>query len=532
MRKTILSLIITLFSFVFIFAAKGKNDVSQFSKLIEASSKIKSMYVDTINDKKLVEDAITGMLEKLDPHSVYIPQEEVQKMNEQLVGNFEGIGVQFQMIDDTLFVEQTISGGPSEKVGILPGDRIVLVNDSSIAGKKMSNTDIMKRLRGDKGTLVNVSIARRGVKELIDFAIIRDKIPLYSIDATYMATPTIGYIKLTKFSATSKSEFDKAFKKLQQQGMQSLILDLQSNGGGYLQTATQLVDEFLSAKQLIVYTEGRTGRMNYVASSRGDYETGKLILLVNEYSASASEILAGAVQDWDRGLVVGRRTYGKGLVQQPVNLSDGSMMRLTTSRYYTPSGRCIQRSYKEGLDKYKHDLVDRYNRGELTNADTTHFPDSLRKETLLLRRTVYAGGGIMPDYFVPMDTAFNTKYLTKIIAKGVVNSFSSKYFETHHKQWAIDYPSFAAFNRNFTISDALLGELVEAAKTENIEFVQADFDRSKQFLKVQLKSLFARRMWDINEFYQVLNTENESCNKAIEILSTQGMYESLLTKKK
>lgn len=532
MRKSILTTCIFLFAFSFILSAKNKNELPEFEKIIEVCTKIKSMYVDPINDKKMVEDAITGMLEKLDPHSVYIPKEEVQKMNEQLVGNFEGIGVQFQMIDDTLFVEQTISGGPSEKVGILPGDRIVLVNDSSIAGRKMSNTDIMKRLRGDKGTRVDVSVLRRGVKELIDFTIVRDKIPLYSIDAVYMATPTIGYIKLTKFSATSKDEFDKALKKLKQNGMQSLILDLQSNGGGYLQTASQLVDEFLSTKQLIVYTEGRSGRMNYVASSRGNYETGKLILLVNEYSASASEILSGAVQDWDRGLVVGRRTYGKGLVQQPVNLSDGSLIRLTTSRYYTPSGRCIQRSYKDGLDKYKHDLVDRYNRGELTVADSTHFPDSLRKETLLLRRTVYAGGGIMPDYFVPMDTTYNTKYLTKIIAKGVVNSFSSKYFETHQKQWAIDYPNFDTFNRNFSVSDALLNELIQAANAEKIDFVKEDFDRSKQFLKIQLKALFARRMWDLNEFYQVLNTENESCVKAIEILSTEGMYESLFTKKK
>lgn len=533
MRKFIL-ISIALFSLVFsAFAGKKvKADASDFSKLIEASAKIKSLYVDTINNQKMVEDAIVGMLEKLDPHSVYIPKDEVKKMNEPLIGNFDGIGVQFQMIDDTLFVEQTISGGPSEKVGIVPGDRIVLVNDSSIAGVKMTNTAIMKRLRGKKGTEVVVKVRRRGVLELIEFKIIRDKIPLYSIDASYMATPTVGYIKLTKFSATSKDEFDKAFKKLKKAGMESLILDLQSNGGGYLQTASQLVDEFLSSNQLIVYTEGRGGRMNYVASSRGSYENGKLILLVDEYSASASEILSGAVQDWDRGLVVGRRSYGKGLVQQPVNLSDGSLIRLTTSRYYTPSGRCIQRSYKEGVDKYKHDLVDRYNHGELSIADSTHFPDSLRKETLILHRKVYGGGGIMPDYFVPIDTSFNTKYLTKIIAKGVVNSFASKYFEEHQAQWKKDYPTFEKFATNFEVSEALLNELVTTATSDKIVFVQADFDRSKQFLKVQLKALFARRMWDLNEFYQVMNTENESCRKAVEILSTSGMYDSLLTKKK
>jgi carboxyl-terminal processing protease len=504
---------------------------TQYGKLYEATARIKGLYVDTINNTKLQEDAIIGILQKLDPHSVYIPKDEVKEMNEPLVGSFEGIGVQFQMLEDTLYVEQTISGGPSEKVGVLPGDRIVIVNDTSIAGVKMSTPKIMKRLRGKKDTEANIKVVRRGNKDLIDFKIIRDKIPLFSIDASYMVAPGVGYIKLNKFSATSIKEIDEAFAKLKAQGMTSLIFDLQSNGGGYLQTAYKLADDFLSSKQLIVYTEGRSGRMNYVASENGSFREGKLIFLVNEYSASASEILSGAIQDWDRGLIVGRRTFGKGLVQQPVSLSDGSMIRLTTARYYTPAGRCIQKPYEEGIDKYKHDVVERYNKGELINEDSIHFPDSLRKETLVLKRTVYGGGGIMPDYFVPMDTSFSSPYLTKIVAKGVVNEFASKYFEKHKVAMQQAYPSFDSYNQKFILSDAVLQEMIALATVEKVVFIQADFDKSKRFLKVQLKALFARKMFDLNAFYQVMNAENEACQKALEILSTPSMYDSILNKK-
>jgi len=531
MKKIVYPVITFLLCFSSFLAAQNEPS-PEIRKLFEATTKIKALYVDTINDKKLVEGAIVGMLEKLDPHSVYVPKEEVKEMNEPLVGNFEGIGVQFQMIEDTLFVEQTISGGPSEKVGVHPGDRIVIVNDSSIAGVKMSTPNIMKRLRGKKGTEVNIKVLRRGNKDLIEFKIIRDKIPIFSVDASYMAAPGVGYIKLNKFSATSKKEFDDAFAKLQTQGMTSLILDLQSNGGGYLQTAYQLADDFLSDKQLIVYTEGRTGRMNYMASVKGCYEQGKLILLVDEYSASASEILSGAVQDWDRGLIVGRRTYGKGLVQQPVDLSDGSMIRLTTARYYTPSGRCIQKSYADGIDKYKLDVVERYNRGELINEDSIHFPDSLRRETRILKRTVYGGGGIMPDYFVPMDTSFNSPYLTKIVAKGVVNEFATKYYEAHKDELKKAYPKFADFNAKFVLSDGALKEMTDMAASEKVPFDKVGFEKSKHFITLQFKALFARRLWDLNEFFQVINGENESCQKALEILSTPGMYDTVLNKKK
>ncbi len=504
----------------------------QYSKLLEATSIIRSNYVDTVSQDKLQEDAIRGMLKELDPHSTFIPKDEVKEMNEPLVGSFEGIGVQFQIIDDTLYVVNTISGGPSEKVGILPGDRIVKANDTLIAGVKMSTPKIMKRLRGKKGTKVTVKIRRRANKELIEFDIVRDKIPLYSVDASYMIRPGIGYIKLNKFSATSKKEFDKALGKLESEGMESLILDLQSNGGGYLHTAYKLADDFLSDKQLIVYTKGRTGRRNYMASKKGDFEQGKLIFLVNEYSASASEILSGAIQDWDRGLIVGRRTFGKGLVQQPMSLSDGSLIRLTTSRYYTPSGRCIQKPYDEGKEKYNKDVVDRYNSGELVSEDSIHFPDSLRYETLILKRTVYGGGGVMPDYFVPLDTMHTSKYLTKIVAKGVVNEFASKYFEKHKEELKKKYTSFEIYNADYEMPESALKELIDLATAEKIILNQEEFDQSKAFIKTQLKALFARRIWGLNSFFRVMNKENEPCQKAIEILLTPNMYDSILNKKK
>jgi carboxyl-terminal processing protease len=530
MRKSIL---LSLLIFATAAFAQSNQELNQLRKLTDATLRINALYVDTVDTGKLVENAIEGMLEKLDPHSSYIPKEEVDKMNEPLVGNFEGIGVQFQMIDDTLYVEQTIVGGPSEKVGILPGDRIVVVNDSSIAGVKMSSTDIMKRLRGKKGTMVRVKILRRGIDELIEFRIVRDKIPLYSIDATYLINDSIGYIKLSKFSATTKDEFTKALSSLQAKGITSLVLDLQSNGGGYMNAATALADEFLPNNALIVYTKsrelpGRPSRFDYRASYKGGFKNGKLIILVDEYSASASEILAGAVQDWDKGVIVGRRTYGKGLVQQPIMLTDGSMLRLTMSRYYTPSGRSIQRPYKDGVEKYRNDLVERYNHGELTNADSIHFPDSLRHQTLRFGRTVYGGGGIMPDFFVPLDTTFTSAYLTKMIAKGVVQSFVSKFIEKNEKQLQKDFPVFEKYCADFSLQEEDLTTLTQMAEAEKVPFDSLGFARSKQFLSTQIKALIARRLWGQTEFYQVYNIENEAYRKAIEILIDPKMYDAIL----
>src|SRR5574344_335166 len=377
----------------------------QLQKLNQAAAAINALYVDSVNQEQLVENAVEGMLKELDPHSTYIPQKEVQRANEVIDGSFEGIGIQFQMLNDTLFVIQTISGCPAAKVGVLPGDRILEVDGTAIAGVKKPNSDIMKLLRGKRGTDVVVKIKRAGVKTTIDFVITRDKIPIYSLDAAYMITPTIGYVKLNSFSSTTMDEFHKAMKELSKKGMQQLILDLQANGGGLLDAAIKLSDEFLNNNKMIVYTKGLNQPQSTArATASGAFENTDLVVLVDEYSASASEIVSGALQDWDRAIILGRRTFGKGLVQRPIPLLDGSMMRLTVARYYTPSGRNIQKSYADGAEKYQKDLIERYNHGELQHADSIVFPDSLRYQTLRLGRAVYGGGGIMPDIFIPLDT--------------------------------------------------------------------------------------------------------------------------------
>jgi len=378
----------------------------------------------------MVETAIVSMLKELDPHSSYIPKSEVDRVNEPLEGSFEGVGIQFQLLEDTLLVVQTIAGCPAEKVGVLPGDRIIYIGDELIAGVKMQNSDITKRLRGPKGTEVTVKILRRGKPELLIFKIIRDKIPIYSVDAAYMIGKEIGYIKINNFGSTTVEEFQKAFTKLQKSGMQHLVLSLQGNGGGYLTAAYQLADEFLGRDKLIVYTQGLNQPKSIMESTaKGRFESGKLIVLVDEYSASASEIVSGALQDWDRAIIVGRRTFGKGLVQRQLPLVDGSMLRLTTARYYTPTGRCIQKPYKDGVDKYEKDIINRYNHGELLHADSIHFPDSLRYQTLQLKRTVYGGGGIMPDIFVPFDTTRYTNYHRQIVGRGVLSQVTAQFID-------------------------------------------------------------------------------------------------------
>jgi carboxyl-terminal processing protease len=503
---------------------------SEIQKLIRATNAIQQLYVDPVTENDLVDNAIKGMLEKLDPHSIYIPKDEVKKMNEPLDGSFDGIGVQFQMMEDTLLVIQTISGGPSEKVGIMAGDRIIAVNDTSIAGVNMQNTDIMKRLRGPKGTEVNVKVLRRGIKNPIDFKIIRDKIPIYSLDAAYMVSPGIGYIKLNRFSATTMDEYREAFKKLKQKGMKSLILDLQGNGGGYLTAAVELADEFLDKGKLIVYTEGKIQpRRISEATSTGDFESGDLIILIDETSASASEIVSGAIQDWDRGLIIGRRSFGKGLVQQPIPLPDESQIRLTIARYYTPTGRSIQRPYNKGIQEYQKDLIERYNHGELHHADSIVFPDSLKYSTKMLNRTVYGGGGIMPDIFIPIDTTTFTNYHRDLVAKGIINKFILNYTEDNRKELDRKYPvkkenSFDNFKVGFQITDAMLNEIIENGKKENIEYKEDEFLKSKDLIKMQLKALIARDHWDMNEYYQIMNNVNDPYLKAVEILQTPGMY--------
>jgi len=526
MKKIIFALL--FFALTPVLVAQGFSSLQQ-RKLTNALTAISNLYVDSINDKKLVENALEGILKELDPHSLYIPKEEVERVNEPLEGSFEGVGIQFQLMEDTLLVIQTISGCPAEKVGVLPGDRIIYINNDLVAGVKMQNSDIFKRLRGQKGTEVTVKILRGGKKELLEFKIIRDKIPLYSVDASYMIGKDIGYIKINNFGNYTVQEFEKAFNALRAKGMKQLILSLQGNGGGYLNAAFQLADEFLSADKLIVYTQGlNQPKSTMESTATGDYEKGKLIVLVDEFSASASEIVSGALQDWDRAIIIGRRTFGKGLVQRQFPLIDGSMLRLTVARYYTPTGRCIQKSYKGGYDKYEMDLSDRYKKGEFLHADSIHFPDSLRYQTLNLKRTVYGGGGIMPDIFVPLDTTRYTEYHRKIVAKGVVNKVCVQYIDKNRAELKKKYTSFDKFKKEYEVDDALLNQLTNEAGKEKIKLDSAQYALSKPLIKLQLKALIARDLWEMNEYYQIMDAENESLQKAVEILQTPGAYEKIL----
>ena len=496
---------------------------SPIRKLQIAEMAITNLYVDTVDESKLVEDAIRGMLKELDPHSTYATPKEVKAMNEPLQGNFDGIGVQFNMIEDTLIVIQPVVNGPSEKVGIMPGDRIVSVNDTAIAGVKMSKEDIMKRLRGKKGTQVKLGVVRRGIADQLTFIVTRDKIPVKSIDAVYMVRPGIGYIRITNFGATTYDEFMEGVRTLQQQGMKDLLLDLQDNGGGYLQAAVQIADEFLEKNDLIVYTQGRKAgqRAEYRAKGNGKLVEGKVVVLINEFTASAAEIVTGAIQDQDRGTVVGRRSYGKGLVQRPIDLPDGSMIRLTIAHYYTPSGRCIQKPYKKGdLRDYEMDLDNRLKHGELTNPDSIHFADSLKCYTLRKQRIVYGGGGIMPDFFVPLDTLQYTKYHRQLSARSIVLNASLRYIDNNRKQLKSRYATFEQFNRQFEVPQSLIDEiLAEADKPKVKPQDDAEMKRTLPYLRNQLKSLVARDIWDMSEYFHIANDQNHIYQKGLEVIS-------------
>lgn len=494
---------------------------SPTSKLKMAESAITNLYVDTVNENKLVEDAIRGMLKELDPHSTYATAAEVKSMNEPLQGNFEGIGVQFNMVEDTLLVIQPVVNGPSEKVGILAGDRIVTVNDTAIAGVKMSRTDIMKRLRGPKGTKVKLGIVRRGVKDMLYFVVRRDKIPLHTINAAYMIRPGIGYIRIESFGATTYDEFMEKAEMLTNQGMKDLVLDLQDNGGGYLQAAVDLADEFLQRGDLIVYTEGRAvRRMEYNAHGGGIMSKGKVVILVNELTASAAEIVSGAIQDHDRGIIVGRRTFGKGLVQRPIEFNDGSMIRLTVAHYYTPSGRCIQKPYKKGeQEEYAQDFENRLKHGELTNRDSIHFNDSLRYYTLREHRLVYGGGAIMPDVFVPLDTLQYTRYHRSLAAKSIVVNASLKYIDKERKSLKRRYGTFEEFERGFEVPQSLIDNIIEEGKNQDIKPKDDDeLQRTIPVLRYQLKALVARDLWDMNEYFRIFNEYSDIVKKGLETL--------------
>ena len=496
-------------------------DDSPLRKLQIAELAISNLYVDNVDEGKLVEDAIRGMLEKLDPHSSYSTPKEVKALNEPLSGSFEGIGVQFNMVEDTLLVIQPVTGGPSEKVGIVAGDRIVSVNDTAIAGVKMSKEDIMRRLRGPKGTKVMLGIVRRGIKDTLSFKVVRDKIPVKSIDAVYMIRPEVGYVRIGNFGATTHDEFCEALEKLSKQGMRNLILDLQGNGGGYLQAAVNIANEFLQKGDLIVYTEGRRMQRNeYKAKGNGKFLDGKIVVLIDEYSASAAEIVTGAIQDQDRGMVVGRRSFGKGLVQRPIDLPDGSMIRLTVSHYYTPAGRCIQKPYTKGDSKdYAMDVMNRLKHGELMSADSIHFADSLKCYTLREHRPVYGGGGIMPDYFVPLDTLAYTKFHRELSAKSYIINANLKYVDANRKALRKRCTSFDEFRRDFVFPKEEIDKMIaDAAKDKIVPKDNAELEKTLPKLSMQLKALVARDLWDMSEYFAIINEESEIVRKAVEII--------------
>lgn len=503
----------------------------QQQKLLMVENIVNNLYVDNVDEEKIVENAVREILENLDPHSSYSTKEETTSSQETMQGSFSGIGIQFNMQKDTLYVVQTIAGGPSEKVGILPGDRFIAVDDSIIAGRKLKNTDIMKRLRGPKGTKVNIKVKRGSNAELLEFRITRDDIPLNSIDAVYMADGKTGYIRLSRFAATSYKEFKDAITKLKKQGMQQLILDLTDNGGGYMQIAAQIANEMLNRGNLIVYTQGRKSpRQNLNADGSGTFRTQKVVVMINQFSASASEILSGAVQDWDRGVVVGRRSFGKGLVQREFLLPDSSSFRLTIARYYTPSGRNIQKPYVKGdREDYDKDIIDRYNHGELQSADSIHFADSLKHTTLRLHRTVYGGGGIMPDVFVPLDTTQYTDYHRRLVAKGIIPQFALRYVDKNRADLKAQYPDAQKFIKEFTVTDEMLNNLVDAGKAEKVDFDKSQFAKSKEMLRTFVKAAIANDLFSTGAYFQIVNEQNDIYKEALSIINDDARYRKIIS---
>ena len=497
-------------------------DVTQLRKLQTAHLAITNLYVDSVDIKKLTEDAIVGMLEKLDPHSQYSNPEETKKLNEPLEGNFEGIGVQFRILEDTLIVSRPTPKGPSEKVGVLAGDRIVGVNGEVIAGVKMAQDSIMKKLRGPKGTVARLKIVRVGVTDTLYFDVVRDKIPLHTVDAAYMIAPGVGYILLERFGSTSGKEVKDKIAELKEQGMKDLIFDLKLNGGGYLGAAAEVASQFLPTGTLVVYTDGRVmPSQKLKATSGGLFKEGRVIVLVDEYSASAAEIVSGALQDHDRALIVGRRTYGKGLVQRPIELEDGSMIRLTVSHYYTPSGRCIQKPYEKGKkEEYRDDLDQRYKHGELTCIDSIRLDSTKVYKTLVKGRTVYGGGGIMPDVFVPFDTAQYTETYRKISRANLIVNESLKYTTKQRKKLAKAYSTFEAFNKEYVVPESLLASILKQAAEKKI--LPKDDDEKKATLDqlaFTLKALVAYDLWDRNEYLRIINERDDIVQRALQLLN-------------
>lgn len=522
---------ITLLSLCVAVAAYSQRQHESFTpdqKLRAAEAIIENFYVEDVNSDTIVSEAIVAMLKTLDPHSQYSSPQETKEFTEPLEGKFSGIGIQFNMLEDTVYVIQTVAGGPSEKVGILAGDRIISANDTVIAGKKLANRQVMKTLRGPKGSTVNLKVKRGD--ELVDFAVVRDDIPLYSVDETFMADPTTGYIRITRFAEETAKEVQQAMAKLKKQGMKNLILDVSGNGGGYLGAAFELASEFLPVGTPVVSTAGRrTQPYKYVTEGQGSFLDGRLVVIADQSSASASEILSGALQDNDRALVVGRRTFGKGLVQRPFPFPDGSMIRLTVSRYYTPSGRCIQRPYEKGHgEEYYLDMLNRYKSGELWSADSIARPDSLKYETLRNHRPVYGGGGIIPDVFVPADTSYYSAYYRDLIAKGVVNRTVINYVDANRKELLKQYPTAAAFEKGYAIPDELLEKLIANGNEKEVPYNAEQYEISKPMIKAIMTGLVARDLYEDGSYYKALAPLSKDFNAALDLINDPERYNALL----
>lgn len=504
----------------------ASNKVAQAEKIIE------TCYVDSVDTDELAEEAIKAMLATLDPHSTYSDPEETKELTTPLDGNFSGIGIQFNMLNDTLYVIQTTSGGPSEKVGILPGDRLIQADDSIISGVKRPNSSVIKILRGPKGTPVKLKILRKGVAGPIEFLVVRDDIPVYSIDAAYMADATTGYIRLSRFAESTPGEISEAMAKLRKQGMKNLVLDLQDNGGGLLGSAIDLGARFLNKNDLVVYTKSPSmGEQYYTTERDGEFKDGRVVVLVNQYSASASEITAGAIQDYDRGVIVGRRTFGKGLVQRPFPFPDGSMIRLTVAKYHTPSGRCIQKPYERGKsDEYRKDILHRYESGEFTSADSIRFPDSEKYATLRTGRTVYGGGGIMPDVFVPVDTTGYTVYYRDLTAKGILNRFAISYVDLNRKELKKEYPTEESFLSKFTITPEMIDEMVRLGETDSVKPNPGQLEISRGTIETILKGIIGRDLFETQTYFKVVNPIlNPVYVRGLEIANDPEEYRRLLT---
>jgi carboxyl-terminal processing protease len=496
----------------------------RYNKLGALLRYVEQEYVDTVEEKKWVDETIVQLLQNLDPHSTYITAEELQSSNEPLTGHFGGVGIEFNIVNDTVCVVAVIAGGPSEKVGIKAGDKIISADGKKISGVKITNRGVMEQLKGKSDTKVAVKIKRKNNRKLLDFSITRGTIPIYSVDVSNMLSNEVGYIKISRFAATTYDEYMNAFRKLRKEGMKKLVLDLRGNGGGFLNTAVDLADEFLSTGKEIVYTQGKARpRKDYVATRKGDFESGELVILIDEESASASEILAGAIQDNDRGTIIGRRSFGKGLVQEQSEFSDGSAIRLTIARYYTPTGRCIQKPYTDGIEEYYAEESNRYKRGELENKDSIKVADSLKFVTPG-GKIVYGGGGITPDVFVPFEVSGITRYINQVASAGLITDFAFNYADKERARFK-RFKTVEQFNKTFEIKSSVLQDFVAYCSKNNIPANEREIKKSERLIKLQLKALIARNIWNNEGYYAVLQAQDSVLAKTMEYLNKQTVQQ-------